>query len=120
MGLFDKFKKKNFNTIEINDKQFGKIVIKHDIDNGIYEGKIENGVDFGGDLVDVGICCSDNNIEKIISEFKSFCNKSIILKNRVYLEFTNFLKPNGVYDEEGNELETTEQFLRENLIFHVN
>ncbi len=119
MGLFDKFKNKKYNNIEINDEQFGKIIIKHDTGKGIYEGKIENDVDFGGELLDVYIWSKDdNNIEKIISDFKTFCNKAILLKNRIYPDFTNFLKENGVYDEEGNEIEVTEQFLRENLIFN--
>lgn len=111
------YNKQNVSNIEINDERFGKIIIKHDTLKHQYDGEIKN-VNFDGELLGASLFSDDNvNIEKIINNLKNFCDKAMQIKNRIYLEFANYLQGVDNTDENGNLIEITEEFLKENFKF---
>lgn len=112
-----KYNEQNISNVEINDERFGKIIIKHDTLKHQYDGKIKK-VNFAGELLDVSIFSKDNvNIEKMINNLKNYCDKAMQIKNRIYPEFTNYLQGMDNTDENGNLIEITEEFLKENFKF---
>ena len=112
-----KYNKQNVSNIEINDERFGKIIIKHDSLKHQYDGVIKN-VNFDGKLMDASLSSDDTvNIEKIIGNLKTFCDKAVLMKNRIYPELTDCLKDSDNFDGEGNLIEITEDFLREKFEF---
>lgn len=111
------YNKQNVSNIEINDERFGKIIIKHDSLKHQYDGVIKN-VNFDGKLMDASLSSDDTvNIEKIIENLKTFCDKAVLMKNRIYPELTDCLKDSDNFDGEGNLIEITEVFLREKFEF---
>lgn len=111
------YNKQNVSNIEINDERFGKIIIKHDTLKHQYDGEIKN-VNFDGELLGASLFSDDNvNIEKIINNLKNFCDKAMQIKNRIYLEFANYLQGVDNTDENGNLIEITKEFLKENFKF---
>lgn len=114
-----KYNEQNISNIEINSERFGKFIIKHDAFKHQYDGEIKN-VDFDGELLDASLFSNDNvNIEKIINNLKTFCDKATQIKNRIYPEFANCLQGADNFDEDGNLIEITEEFLRENFKFSL-
>ena len=114
-----KYNEQNISNIEINDERFGKIIIKHDTFKRQYDGEIKN-VNFAGELLDVVLSCDDNvNLDKIIKNLKDFCDKAVLMKNRIYPELAEVLKDNDNFDEEDNLIEITEDFLREKFKFSL-
>lgn len=114
-----KYNEQYISNIEINDERFGKIIIKHDTFKRQYDGEIKN-VNFAGELLDVVLSCDDNvNLDKIIKNLKDFCDKAVLMKNRIYPELAEVLKDNDNFDEEDNLIEITEDFLREKFKFSL-
>ena len=114
-----KYSQQYISNIEINDERFGKIIIKHDTFKRQYDGEIKN-VNFAGELLDVVLSCDDNvNLDKIIKNLKDFCDKAVLMKNRIYPELAEVLKDNDNFDEEDNLIEITEDFLREKFKFSL-
>ncbi len=114
-----KYSQQYISNIEINDERFGKIIIKHDAFKHQYDGEIKN-VNFAGELLDVVLSCDDNvNLDKIIKNLKDFCDKAVLMKNRIYPELAEVLKDNDNFDEEDNLIEITEDFLREKFKFSL-
>ena len=114
-----KYNEQNVSNVEINDERFGKIIIKHDTLKHEYDGEIKN-VNFDGELVDADLNIEDNvNIEKMINNLKTFCDKATQIKNRMYPEFSNYLQGGDNTDKDGNLIEITEKFLRENFKFSL-
>lgn len=114
-----KYSQQYISNIEINDERFGKIIIKHDTFKHQYDGEIKN-VNFAGELLDVVLSCDDNvNLDKIIKNLKDFCDKAVLMKNRIYPELAEVLKDNDNFDEEDNLIEITEDFLREKFKFSL-
>ncbi|MGN1384296.1 MAG: hypothetical protein ACI4XD_03265 [Clostridia bacterium] len=114
-----KYNEQNISNIEINDERFGKIIIKHDTFKHQYDGEIKN-VNIDGELLDVSLSSEDTvNIDKMIGNLKAFCDKAVLMKNRIYSELAEFLKDNDNFDEEDNLIEITENFLRENFKFSL-
>lgn len=114
-----KYNEQYISNIEINDERFGKVIIKHDTFKRQYDGEIKN-VNFAGELLDVVLSCDDNvNLDKIIKNLKDFCDKAVLMKNRIYPELAEVLKDNDNFDEEDNLIEITEDFLREKFKFSL-
>lgn len=114
-----KYNEQNISNIEINDERFGKIIIKHDALKHQYDGKIKN-VNIDGELVDVSLSSNDTvSINKMVENLKVFCDKAVLMKNRIYQELANCLKENDNFDRDGNLIDITEDFLRENFKFSL-
>ncbi len=114
-----KYNEQNISNIEINDERFGRIIIKHDKLKHQYNGEIKN-VNFDGELLDASLSSDDTvNVDKIIGNLKSFCNKAVLMKDRIYPELAECLKDNDNFDEEDNLIEITEDFLREKFKFSL-
>lgn len=112
-----KYNEQYISNIEIKDERFGTIIIKHDAFKHQYDGIIKN-VNFDGKLMDASLSSDDTvNIEKIIGNLKTFCDKAVLMKNRIYPELTDCLKDGDNFDGEGNLIEITEDFLREKFEF---
>ena len=111
------YNKQNISNIEINDERFGKIIIKHDELKHKYDGEIKN-VNFAGESLEASLFSNDNvNIEKMINNLKNFCDKAMQIKNRIYPELTKYLQGMDNTDKNGNLIEITEEFLKENFKF---
>lgn len=114
-----KYNEQNISNIEIKDERFGKIIIKHDTLKHQYEGEIKK-VNIDGELLDVSLSSRDTvNIDKLIGNLKNFCDKAVLMKNRIYQELADYLKESDNFDREGNLIEITEIFLRENFKFSL-
>ena len=114
-----KYNEQNISNIEINDERFGKVIIKHDTLKHQYDGEIKN-INIDGELLSVSLSSSDTvNINKMIENLKVFCDKAVLMKNRIYQELTNCLKGNDNFDRDGNLIDITEDFLRENFKFSL-
>lgn len=112
-----KYNEQNISNIEINDERFGKIIIKHDTLKHQYDGEIKN-VNIDGELLNVSLSSNDTvNINKMIGNLKIFCDKAVLMKNRIYQELANCLKESDNFDRDGNLIDITEDFLRENFKF---
>lgn len=106
-------------TKELNDERYGKIIIKCDANKHQYEGEIKN-IKFNGQLLNVNIEASERvSIEKMLDNLKAFCNKESVILDRVYKEMAETLKQSDNFDKEGNLIEITEQFLKENFKFDL-
>lgn len=114
-----KYNEQNISNIEINDERFGKIIIKHNTLKHQYDGEIKN-VNTDGELLNVSLSSNDTvNINKMIENLKVFCDKAVLMKNRIYQELANYLKENDNFDRDGNLIDITEDFLRENFKFSL-
>ncbi len=112
-----KYNEQNVSNIEINDERFGKIIIKHDTLKHQYDGEIKN-VNIDGEFLDVSLSSNDTvNIDKLIRNLKDFCDKAVLMKNRIYQELADSLKESDNFDKDGNLIDITEDFLRENFKF---
>ena len=112
-----KYNEKNVSKIEINDEKLGKIIIKHDTLKHQYDGEIKN-VNLDGELLDVSLSSEDTvNIDKLIGNLNDFCDKVVLIKNRIFQELADYLKESDNFDRDGNLIEITEDFLRENFKF---
>lgn len=112
-----KYNEQYVSNIEIHDERFGNIIIVHDSFKHEYKGLIKK-VNFDRQLLDVDIWCDDNlNLEKMIENLKLFCDNAVQMKRRIYPELTDNLKNGDHFDENGNSIEITEQFLREKFRF---
>lgn len=115
----EKYNEQNISNIEINDERFGKVIIKCDAFKHQYDGEIKN-VNFDGELLDASLSSKDTvNIEKIIGNLKTFCDRAVLMKNRIYPELAECLKDSDNFDEEDNLIEITEDFLREKFKFSL-
>ena len=114
-----KYNEKNISKIEINDEKLGKIIIKHDTLKHQYDGEIKN-VNLDGELLDVSLSSEDTvNIDKLIGNLNDFCDKVVLIKNRIFQELADYLKESDNFDRDGNLIEITEDFLRENFKFSL-
>lgn len=115
----EKYNEQNISNIEINDERFGRIIINHDKFKHQYDGEIKN-VNFDGELIDADLSSNDTvNIEKRIENLKTFCDRAVLMKNRIYPELAECLKDSDNFDEEDNLIEITEDFLREKFKFSL-
>lgn len=115
----EKYNEQNISNIEINDERFGKVIIKRDAFKHQYDGEIKN-VNFDGELLNASLSSKDTvNIEKIIENLKTFCDRAVLMKNRIYPELAECLKDSDNFDEEDNLIEITEDFLREKFKFSL-
>ena len=115
----EKYNEQNISNIEINDERFGKVIIKRDAFKHQYDGEIKN-VNFDGELLNASLSSKDTvNIEKIIENLKTFCDRAVLMKNRIYPELAECLKDSDNFDEVDNLIEITEDFLREKFKFSL-
>lgn len=115
------YEKEFIEKSEIEDDFFGKVFVTHDKNDNHFDAECDDKKRvFAGRKVSV-FFTSDEDIEEIKKEInllKTFCQNADSLLDRIYIEFAKDLKGIDVYDKDGNDIEITEDFLREELEFY--
>ncbi len=113
------YNQKYLSDFVYNNDKIGKIIFQKDDNKNtlVFTGTINN-LYFNNNEINIDIDVQqDSNINKIINNLIFFCNNSSKLMDRIYSEFTEQLKKYDNYDKDGNLIDITEHFLRENLKF---
>ena len=112
----DKYVKK----IEYNDEFYGKIILEHDLKEGIISGDLDD-ISFYDKKLDVSILNIDDavDLEILFKKIKKFNENFKKLTERIYPEFVSFLQKIDNYDKDGNLFKVDEQFLRDNFNFSM-
>lgn len=115
------YEKEFIEKTEIEDDFFGKVFVTYDKNVNHFDAECDDKKRvFAGRKVSVYFT-SDEGIEEIKKEInllKTFCQNADSLPDRIYKEFAMDLKGVDVYDKDGNDIEITEDFMREELEFY--
>lgn len=99
----------------IEDDYFGKISVEHDSNKHCISANIPSRRCFAGRKVEVNFPKDDDSedIIKKIEIAKALCKNSDSLIDRIFKEFAEALVSSDTYDENGEPIEMTEEYLRE-------
>lgn len=114
-----KYEDKFMEKYDIEDDYFGKISVEHDLNKHCISAHIPLRQCFAGRKVKIDFR-EDNDSEDIVKKVeavKIFCKRSDSLIERIHKEFAEVLASSDTYDENGEPIEITEEYLRENLEF---